>query len=66
MTGLNLPQAFAQAPGNDDFDNAIVISEIPFSDETNTVEATSAADDPICTGEGHTVWYTFTPDRDLQ
>jgi hypothetical protein len=57
--------AFAQPPSNDDFDNATVISSLPFSDTVNNEEATSAADDPSCFGEGQTVWYRFTPDEDV-
>ena len=60
-------EVFAQPPSNDDFDNATVISSLPFSDTINTEEATTAADDPSesCFGESHTVWYSFTPDEDV-
>ena len=61
------PQAdvsIAQIPANDDFDDAIVITTL-FTDNLNTSEATTAADDPIpsCAegGQGPTVWYAFTP-----
>jgi len=57
--------AFAQPPSNDDFDNATVIPSLPFSDSISTVEATTAADDPDCFGNGHSVWYSFTPDEDV-
>jgi hypothetical protein len=59
---LGLPNtAFAQ-PTNDDFDNATVVTEpLPFTDSISTVDATTAADDPECAGNGHTVWYTYTP-----
>jgi hypothetical protein len=60
-------RAFAQPPSNDDFNDATVISSLPFSDSLNNEEATSAADDPssACFGETHTVWYSFTPDEDV-
>jgi hypothetical protein len=59
---LGLPNtAFAQ-PTNDDFDNATVVTEpLPFTDSITTVDATTAADDPECFGNGHTVWYEYTP-----
>jgi hypothetical protein len=57
--------AFAQPPSNDDFDNATVISSLPFSDTINNEEATRAADDPSCFGETRTVWYSFTPGEDV-
>jgi hypothetical protein len=56
---------FAQPPTNDDFDNATVIPSLPFSDSINTEEATTAADDPDCAGNDHTVWYSFTPNEDV-
>jgi hypothetical protein len=56
----------AQAPSNDDFDNATTIPGLPFSDSLNTAEATTAADDPDCVGNGHTVWYSFTPAADVE
>jgi hypothetical protein len=52
--------AMAAPPSNDDFANAIVAG-IPFTNMQSTVEATTAADDPNCAGNGPTVWYRFTP-----
>jgi hypothetical protein len=57
--------AFALPPSNDDFGSATVISSLPFSDSLNTAEATRAGDDPDCAASSHTVWYTFTPDKDI-
>ena len=55
-------------PANDDFDNATVITGLPFTDTLNTSEATVASDDPLNDDTcgfgsigGHTVWYQFTP-----
>ncbi len=55
----------AQPPDNDDFDNAILITSLPYADTRNTSEATYAIDDP---GECHnngSVWYAFTPLVDI-
>jgi hypothetical protein len=49
------------AATNDDFDDAVVVTALPFTDVTDTSEATTAIDDPFCVGQGPTVWYTFTP-----
>jgi hypothetical protein len=61
------------APANDDFDNATVITALPFTDNLNTAEATTAPDDPLgddlCgfgTIDGHTVWYRFTPTQNMR
>jgi hypothetical protein len=61
------------APTNDDFDNALVITSLPFTTNVSTVEATTAADDPVgdedCgfdSIDGHTVWYRFTPTQNVR
>lgn len=70
MSSLGAPQifknAYAAPPTNDDFDAATVIGTLPFSDALNTAEATTAADDPDCVGNGPTVWYAFTPSEDME
>jgi hypothetical protein len=53
-------------PPNDDFDNAVAFQDLPFEDTQNTVTATTAPDDPECAGNGHTVWYAFTPTQDME
>lgn len=60
-------------PTNDDFDNATVITTLPFTDNVNTSEATVASDDPLNDETcgfgsigGHTVWYQFTPTEDMR
>jgi hypothetical protein len=46
---------------NDDFDDAVVVTALPFTHQVNTSEATPADDDPPnCFGGGATVWYQFT------
>jgi hypothetical protein len=52
-------------PANDDFDNATVVPALPFTDTVFTAGATTAADDPSCAGNARSVWYAFTPTRDL-
>jgi hypothetical protein len=61
---LNASAALAQ-PANDDFNNATVISALPFTDTISTADATAAADDPSCTSNEHSVWYSFTPTQDV-
>src|SRR5919197_3147938 len=57
---LGSSSAMAQ-PANDDFDNATVITDLPFTDAINTQDATTAPDDPDCGGADKSVWYSFTP-----
>jgi hypothetical protein len=67
LTTVAVPGVAAAQPANDDFDDAILITEpLPFSDATSTVDATTAMDDPQCAGNGHTVWYRFTPSSDMR
>jgi len=59
------PLALAQ-PSNDDISNATTFSTLPFSDgPIDTTSATTAADDPSCAGNGHSVWYAFTLSSDV-
>lgn len=49
-------------PQNDDFDQALAITTLPYTDNGSTIDATTAADDPaLCAGSGNargaTVWY---------
>jgi hypothetical protein len=59
------PVAVAAPPANDDISAAVVISTLPFTDTTDTTEATTAPDDPSCVGNAHTVWYRLTTSADL-
>ena len=65
--------AFAQPPSNDDFANATVIPSLPFQDYyQDTTEATSSPSDPLSCPDfgggpdGATVWYSFTPSKDMK
>jgi len=61
--------ALAASPPNDDFDSAIAIGSLPFSDTQEASEATLAPDDPLyiaCVGYvSYTIWYSFTPTNDV-
>jgi hypothetical protein len=63
--GGNLVFRVNPPPGNDDFDSATVVGGVPFGDSVFTGGATTAADDPSCAGNEHSVWYSFTPTQDL-
>jgi hypothetical protein len=53
-------------PPNDDFDNATVIPDLPFTERLDTLRATSAPDDPTnCAGTALSVWYALTPSTDI-
>ena len=57
--------AGSPAPANDDFADAIVISEpLPYSDKQDTQGATTETDEPLSCVSGSTVWYSFTPSVD--
>ncbi len=66
LTIMAAGSASAAAPTNDDFANATLIAGTPFTDATvNTAEATTQASDPtVCGGAAHSVWYSYTSDRD--
>jgi hypothetical protein len=60
--------AWAEAPANDDFDYPTVITSLPFTEQSNTAEATLAGDDPRSSCDwwtlDRTVWYKITPTAD--
>ncbi len=64
-----------QAPANDDFANATVISSLPYGNTQDTTSATTEANDPVLPcipnwwwtngGQGwHSVWYAYTATAD--
>jgi len=54
--------AYAVAPANDNFSNAITISALPFSDVVDITEATTEPGEPQPSNYSpQTVWYSFTP-----
>jgi uncharacterized protein DUF6299 len=63
--------ASAQPPSNDTFENATVISSLPFSDTLDTTEATSDSVDAevvaacgVSVTTAKSVWYEYTPPVD--
>ncbi|MBA3690516.1 MAG: hypothetical protein H0W82_03770 [Actinobacteria bacterium] len=65
LTIMAAGPAFAAVPTNDDFASATPIGQMPFTDAVNTVDATTQATDPVvCGGAAHSVWYSYTSDRD--
>jgi hypothetical protein len=67
LSALPAPPVLAeQEPGNDDFDNARQVAELPYKQKIDIGKASKADDDPECRGAGHTVWYQFTPSTDMR
>ncbi|MFE2752560.1 PKD domain-containing protein [Actinosynnema sp. NPDC059335] len=57
--------AHAAPPANDDFDQAVAITALPFAADLALDEATSAADDPVCsTSDEGSVWFDYTATSD--
>ncbi len=57
---INLQQAFP--PANDNFENAEVISSLPFSASPDMTDAGIEPNEPqFCNTTRRTVWYSFTP-----
>ena len=48
-------------PPNDEIDNAVAVTGIPFTHAQQTATATSAPDDPFCYGSKGSVWFAYTP-----
>jgi HYR domain len=57
--------AAAAPPVNDSFDAATVVTALPFTEAINTAEATTAGDDPGSCFINNSVWYRYTPQRDV-
>jgi hypothetical protein len=55
-----VPVAYA-APANDDPSGAVMVTGVPYTDTTDTTDATAGAEDECGAA---TVWYSFTPDVD--
>ena len=60
LLSTSASMAMAQPPSNDDYADVVAIGQLPFTDTLDTTEATTASDDPDCSGNGPTVWYSFT------
>lgn len=77
MAGLPEPEApmtflaeqLQNIPPNDDFDDATIITALPFSDAIGAESAIAEHDDPGQCGDGlasPNVWYAYTPSEDTQ
>ena len=72
LTLPGISSAWAQAPPNDTFEQATVISSLPFSQILDTTQATTDSTDAealaACGGPSFpiaaTVWYEYTPPVD--
>ncbi len=56
--------AFAAAPSNDRVNHATTVSSLPFQDVLNTSAATTSMNDPVCVGQGPTVWFRYRASQD--
>jgi hypothetical protein len=60
VLGLAAP-AYAAAPSNDLISNATVVSTLPYTDSSSTVEATHSSDEPTDCTSAPSIWYRYTP-----
>jgi hypothetical protein len=64
MAMAGMPVALA-APANDRIGDAVVVGSLPFVHTEDTTGATTGAGDPTgCSNQG-SVWFRFTPSRDM-
>lgn len=64
---LTAADVSSERPINDDFDNALTLTDLPFNDGQNTRVTLPATDDPApsCgTNVSGSVWYRYTPQAD--
>jgi hypothetical protein len=59
-TPAALPLPALVPPANDAFGAAQAVGSLPFSAAADTLEATTAPDDPLCVGNSNSVWYAYT------
>ncbi len=52
-------------PANDNFAAATEITQLPFSETVDASEASLEPGEALCNGSGASVWYRFTPGRDM-
>jgi hypothetical protein len=53
-------------PTNDDFSNATHITAFPYTDSEDATNATAAPDDPFCFGASQTLWFAYTPAKNIR
>jgi hypothetical protein len=62
LLGLLAPGAWAMAPANDDFEDALPLGSLPVGLSATNVEATKEAGEPLHGGlgsKGHSVWFEW-------
>ena len=52
-------------PPNDDFNQATAVPAAPFTQTQSVAGATVAFEDPFCVSQNQTVWFAFTPTRNM-
>ncbi|MFA9430605.1 hypothetical protein [Egicoccus sp. AB-alg2] len=57
------PATAAPAPAGDQREQPVAVDQLPFTATQDVRGATSAPDDPSCSGNGHSVWYRLRPTR---
>src|SRR6188768_1496191 len=62
---VSVAPAHAAVPSNDNFADAAEIGQLPFSESADGSEASVEPGEPDCGGGSASVWYQFTPDRDM-
>jgi len=63
---MTLVNAVPPVVPNDDFDQATVVSALPFTVTQDVAAASSAPDDPVCFDTHLSVWFAFTPTRSME
>jgi hypothetical protein len=54
-------------PANDNFDNAVNVTSLPFSATVDITDATSVSNEPqYCNYSPNTAWYSFTPTETIK
>ena len=54
-------RAVEVVPANDAFENASSIESLPFTAVRDVLLATQEIGEPLCSANGHTTWYSYTP-----
>ena len=62
---VSVAPAHAAVPSNDNFADATEIGQLPFSESADGSEASVEPGEPDCGGGSASVWYQFTPERDM-
>lgn len=65
LLNFNLSEA-PPPPANDEIDGATVVSSLAYTDTLDTTTATAVDDPWVCEEPRATVWYKFTPNRDMR